>query len=230
MRAKVWEYSGQEWFNKRWDNIRNDWFFVNARTGEVRYSEPDACSVTRFANSFWQPVVEEEPEQHGAEDQRKKRLERRLASLDLRASAAEVPLALPDASAALLSPEPRGDNYRTRWAAAVIVQRMVRGSLSRWRVARALVAVFARTVDETGYYAFQNPVTGVASFHKPPGMGLADLWHDCSIGSHDNALAVQLTHRPLLALASAAKMPSTAQTDGGGVGSGGGSSGWATAK
>lgn len=70
-----------------------------------------------------------------------------------------------------------GSEYRVRWHCAELIQRNVRAALSRWRVARALCAVWVKDYDHKAErFSFTHQNTGEMQYHKPWGMGTVDLW------------------------------------------------------
>ncbi|CAM9108690.1 unnamed protein product [Ascophyllum nodosum] len=77
----------------------------------------------------------------------------------------------------LLDDPPPGNDYRMQWHAAEIIQRNLRSALARWRVARALCFAWTKHYDHMAdRYAFTHSSTGAIQYHKPWGMGTADLW------------------------------------------------------
>lgn len=69
------------------------------------------------------------------------------------------------------------NEYRVKWHATEIIQRNVRAALARWRVARALNIVWEKHYDnQADRYSFAHSKTGEITYHKPWGMGIADLW------------------------------------------------------
>lgn len=71
----------------------------------------------------------------------------------------------------------KDNEYRIKWHATEIIQRNGRAALSRWRVARALNIAWQKHYDnQAERYSFVHSKTGETVYHKPWGMGIADLW------------------------------------------------------
>eukprot|EP00904_Undaria_pinnatifida_P001545 jgi/Undpi1/11391/HiC_scaffold_30.g13688.m1 len=70
-----------------------------------------------------------------------------------------------------------GREYRARWYSAELIQRNVRAALGRWRVARALLGTWTKEYDvHAERYSFTHNTSEEKQYHKPWGMGTADLW------------------------------------------------------
>lgn len=70
-----------------------------------------------------------------------------------------------------------GNEFTAQWHAAELIQRNGRAALARWRVARALNSAWEKQYEaHAERYSFMHVKTGKMQYHKPWGMGTADLW------------------------------------------------------
>lgn len=155
--SRPWKKNGLDCFRLR--KVDDTKYLYNPYTGEVitefTLDEEGNVSANR-KNSYWQPVTDNiaslpEP------DRTKRVSDGKGAASTLLARFA-------------------GNKYRCEWYSAGLIQRVCRGCLSRWDLARALVKVYAIQEDATGYYVFTHIGTGDYSYGKPFGMKLANLW------------------------------------------------------